>query len=496
MVGTESMYYKQLKQDINDADFGFEQEDLRSFERFAGLAASLGSTISDINGDFRVMGDILSGLASQANLLSTAFSKSSTQQEKIGAGIQGITNLIGIVISASNQRKQAEEDYYQSVIGQQLQYNQLLNDQIGLQTELNENVFIKNYEGRLVDGLAQLKDAQNSYSDALAKLMDGQAKLGQRNGVDWGSVGAGVGSGLAAGAVIGSIVPVIGTAIGAVVGGLVGGIVGLFGGKKKKDVFGNLLKEYPELIQESASGWEELNVQLAQTLVDQDLVDKKTKQILQDAIAWTNQINEARKQMEGVISELAGNLGNSLRDSLVSAFKDGTDAAEAFSRSVNQTLEEMLSQIIFSNIFNDAFDSLQDEMMKSYDLGGDGVWIDDFGRFFEQAGVLTEDFYSALEAARKSAKDFNLDIFNKGQEIGNQANSLSGAIKGITEDQADLLAGQFGAFRLSALEQLKVATESLSALNDIRNNTGSSSLSAADIRVILKDIQLNGIKIK
>lgn len=496
MVGTESMYYKQLNQDLNDAQIGFDQEDLRTFEKFAGLAASLGSTLSNINGDFRVMGDILTGLTSQANLFSTAFSKSSTQQEKVAAGIQGVTNLIGIVINASNQRKQAEEEYYQSVIGQQLQYNQLLNDQIGLQTELNENVFIKNYEGRLVDGLAQLKDAQKSYSEALTKLMDGQAKLGQRNGINWGNVASGLGAGAAAGAAVGSIVPVIGTAIGAVVGGLIGGIVGLFGGKKKKDVFGNLLQEYPELIQESASGWEELNVQLAQTLVDQDLVDKKTKQILQDAIAWTNQINEARKQMEGVITELAGNLGNSLRDSLVNAFKEGTDAAEAFSRSVNQTLEEMLSQIIFSNIFNNAFDSLQDEMMKSYDLGGDGVWIDDFGRFFEQAGVLTEDFYTALEAARKSAKDFNLDIFKKSEEVGNQANSLSGAIKGITEDQADLLAGQFGALRLNSVEQLKVATESLSALNDIRYNTGSSSLSAAEIRAMLKDIQLNGLKVK
>jgi uncharacterized membrane protein len=498
MVGKESLYYKQLAQDAKDAQFGFDEDDLRSFERFAGLAADLGKTISEVNGDFRVMGDILQGLTSQAGLLSTAFAKTTEQNKeaKIAAGIQGVTNLIGIVISASNQRRQAEEAYYDSVIAHQLQYNQLLNDQIGLQSELNENVFVKNYEGRLVDGLAQLKDAQKSYAEALQKLMDGQAKLGQRNAINWGNVASGLGSGAAAGAAIGSIVPVIGTAIGAVVGALVGGVVALFGGKKKKDVFGNLLKEYPELIQESASGWEELNVQLAQTLVDQDLVDKKTKLLLQDAIAWTNQINEARQQMEGVISELAGDLGNTLRDSLVNAFKEGTDAAEAFANSVNKVLEDMLSQIIFANVFNNAFDTLQDEMMKSYDLGGDGIWIDDFGRFFEQAGTLTEDFYNALEQARKAAGDFNLDIFKKSQEVGNQANSLSGAIKGITEQQADLLAGQFGAFRLNAAEQLKVATQSLTILNDIRDNTGSSSISAAEIRTILRDIQLNGVKLK
>lgn len=42
----------------------------------------------------------------------------------------------------------------------------------------------------------------------------------------------------------------------------------------------------------------------------------------------------------------------------------------------------------------------------------------------------------------------------------NQANSLKGAIKGITEEQADLLAGQFGGLRLAQLETNQILKSS------------------------------------
>lgn len=51
------------------------------------------------------------------------------------------------------------------------------------------------------------------------------------------------------------------------------------------------------------------------------------------------------------------------------------------------------------------------------------------------------------------------------------SNSLTGAIKGITEQQAELLAGQFGGLRITALEHLAVGRRQLENLNQIQVNT-------------------------
>ncbi len=484
-VGKESAYYKQLEQDLNGLKIGLNENDLETFQKFSDLASKLGDAFSEAGGELENIGGLISGLASQTQNLSTAFSKTASDTDKIAAGIGAAVDMIMMVVNASNKRKAAEEAYYASVIAQQSEYNILLNEQMGMMTEVGENVFVKNYEGRIADSFNQLKDANDRYLEAIEKLQEGQAKLGQKNKVDWGAVGQGAASGAVLGATVGGW-------IGAAIGAVVGGVVGLFAGKKKGDLFGDLLTEYPELVREAANGYEELNVELAKTLVQQDLVDAKTKELLESAIAWTEQIAEAKEQMKNIIAELSGGLGNSLRDSLVNAFKEGTDAAQAFSENVSKVLEDMLSQLIFSKVFTGAFDQLEEEMMKSFDFGGDGSWVDDFGRFFAQAEQLTEEFNKNLEQAQDEAAKFNIDIFKRNQQTANAGNGLSGAIKGITAEQGDLLAGQFGGLRMTAMDQLKVANNQLTTLNGILYNTSFIELSYK----ILAEFKLAGIKIK
>ncbi len=55
------------------------------------------------------------------------------------------------------------------------------------------------------------------------------------------------------------------------------------------------------------------------------------------------------------------------------------------------------------------------------------------------------------------------------------SNSLAGAIEGIRAEQADVLAGQFGGLRLTAFDQLQVATRSLEVHNKIEFNTARNN---------------------
>ncbi|MEO6134378.1 MAG: hypothetical protein ABIP35_04450, partial [Ginsengibacter sp.] len=84
----------------------------------------------------------------------------------------------------------------------------------------------------------------------------------------------------------------------------------------------------------------------------------------------------------------------------------------------------------------------------------------------------------------------NIDLSAAGGSVG--GNSLKGAIKGITEQQAELLAGQFGGLRISSLEQLQTARNALSVLNKIENNTSR----IANVEGYLRKFDIDGIKIK
>lgn len=456
--------------------------------------SSLGDTLG--SGFLQEAGKAISGIAGQLGNLQKALKayKAGDKQAATEAGIAAAVNLVNIVVSSAAKRKQAEKEYYEAVIGGQYQYNLALNDQIRLQNELSKNVFYNDFKSKITDGIKAAADAVDNYQKALGKLKDGQAKTGQRNAVDFGAVGQGAAAGAALGAAVGTVVPVIGNVIGVVVGGIVGGIVGLLGGKKKKDIFTALLSEYPELIQKSIDGTEKFNETLAKSLIDNNLVNDATKGILNNIIDWSKKLEEARAQIKSVVSDLAGSLGDDLRNSLVDAFKNGTDAAVAFGESVNKTLENIISNFLFNQVFAKSFDELQKRMQKSFDVGGDNNFVDDITAFYKQAPELTKQFNDALAAAQKESDKYGLNVFGKNKNAtGAQTNSLVGSIKAsITEETGTVVAGQLGGLRLTALEQLRVSGDHLNALNSIVSNT--AYLVAMDRR--LANLEMNGIKIK
>ncbi|WP_316778426.1 tape measure protein [Pedobacter antarcticus] len=408
---------------------------------------SLSSIVSTVSQGF---GAVLSNLANVVGTVGN-FKKSlvefnkegATGSEKFAAGVNMVaiglgaaTSLIGVFTNSAKERRKAEEEYYASVLKSQNDYNLSLNEEIRLRSQINESVFIKDLKGRIIDGTAALSDANDKYLKSLEELQNGRAKLGQRNAVDPKNLLGGTASGAALGSLI---LPGIGTAIGAVAGF----IGGLFGGKKKKDVFGGLLQEYPELIK--ASG--EFNDALAQNLINNNLVDDKTKALLQNTLALAEARKAALEQINSVISDLAGNLGNDLRSALVDAFKTGEDSAIAFGKTVESVLENIISQMLFQAVFGESFDKLQKEMKESYDIGGDQSFVDDINRFYEQAGPLIDGFNQGLQAAKDQAAKKGLEVFGDSKsaknglsaEISEKITETTGTeISGIMRGQYDL----------------------------------------------------------
>lgn len=495
-------FIRSLEREINKLDI---QDYARLGQALGNLGGSLIQFGNDVdNSKIAGIGSLFSGLAQGVNNLLVSFDKDASNADKLIGGVNGLIQVINMLGTAARQRREAEEAYYQSIIGFQQQYNLSLNEQLRLQSLLSESVFLTDYEGRVKDALGALSDASEKYDEALAKLAEGRAISGQKNAVDIGAIGQGIAGGAAFGAAVGTVVPVIGNVVGAVVGGIVGGIAGLFGGKKKQDVLLPVLDQYPGLLKETEEGVLKFDKALAQALISNNLVDEKTKQILQNIIEWEEAMEAARQQIRDVVSDLAGNLGSDIRNSLVEAFRAGEDAAIKMGESVEKVLEDIIAQLLFNRIFADVFDQLEDDLVESLASGDINETTEVFKNFFDQAKGLSDNYYDALKAAQAAADEAGFDLF-KPDNATEQQRGLSGSIERITEQTGAELAGLFRGFydiskrnqvtgeSMLALERehYQATLEGLTYWAAIERNTAETVGRLDDALIELKEIKKN-----
>ncbi|MGN6352816.1 MAG: hypothetical protein ACTHLB_05470 [Parafilimonas sp.] len=470
-------------------ELGIETDKLHKdkFKAYAEGITRIGDSISALGQDLAQynskLGNTISGIGNfvvQMTGAVKAIKQMSDEGKKLSfdsyvAAAQSAVQLIGMVINAAAQRRAKEREYMAASIAQQREYNLALNDAILLNTKLKDNVFVTNYSGQIVDAWESISDATSHYNDALKDVENLQVKIGTAKKVDGNAVLKGVGSGAVLGAAVGSIVPVIGNAVGAVVGGVIGGIVGLFS-KKRVDVYGNLFDKYPELFDKTKKGVDAFNDSLAQSLIDSNKVKDSSKEVLQSLIDWKKQVEEARQQMAEVVQTLAGNLGDTIANSLTDAFEQGTDAGKAFADSVKQTLENVIKQQLLNQVFGKAFDELQKRMEASFDptTGGDMNWTDDLTNFFNQYGTLASQFEQGLQDAKDAAATAGLDIF---QSTDSVKQGLAGAIQAsITEDTANELAGLWRGQYDVTKQTMQIAKDALVYHQRIEANTAQSLL--------------------
>lgn len=307
--------------------------------------------------------------------------------------------------------------------------------------------------------------------------------------MDWGNVGKGAASGAAAGAAIGSVVPVIGTAIGAVAGAIIGGLAGLFGGKKKKEQYAGLLDVFPELV----DGAGNLNKELAQTLINTKQVDDNTRQLIQNALDWSDAMEAANAQIKEVTVELAGDLGVSLKNSIVEAWKAGEDASKSMFDAASKSLEKFVEDLLYSTIFSEVFDEFGERLAKSLSPSGDGDILDDYDWLMDEMNSRDDYFISLLEQVKNRAKERGFSAWGDENAIISDADkSLTGAVKGVTEETASLLAGQINAIRINQVESTEIIRQQLFHLANISQNTGAIDVNTRYIKAIYDKMSSGG----
>lgn len=204
---------------------------------------------------------------------------------------------------------------------------------------------------------------------------------------------------------------------------------------------------------------------------------------------FKEQYAELGRQIEDMIDEISNDLlqttakdfANDLGDALVEAFSKSEDAAKAMETTVNSVLKNLvvnqLKKKFLENQLQGALDNLEKDMgyWNGDDFIFDGLTKAEIDRFKSAVGAASSNFNQALKQYEEIFKDMGLDDTDE---------SLTGAAKGISEESANILAGQMNAIRINQLDANEVLRQSLQALNTIAINTSYNKYLSRIERII------------
>ena len=191
---------------------------------------------------------------------------------------------------------------------------------------------------------------------------------------------------------------------------------------------------------------------------------------------WQEQYNELGRQIKDIIEEItqsitqtnAKDLAGNLADALVEAFEGGEDAAKAFGEVADDVIKNAVVNALKLQLLEKplqaAIKRLQRDM--GFDEEGNGY----FNGLTEAEQKRFKEAVEAAGANFQAAMDMYKDLFL--QLDDSDPTTLSGAIKGASQESIDLLAGQTNAVRQNQVTSLAILRSQLQHLSNIDNNVG------------------------
>lgn len=190
---------------------------------------------------------------------------------------------------------------------------------------------------------------------------------------------------------------------------------------------------------------------------------------------WKEKYADLTRQIQDMIDEISNDLlqtnakdfATQLGDSLVEAFKTGEDAAKAMETTVNEVLQNIVVNQLKKNFLENQLQSSLERLQK--DMGYwdgdnfvfDGLTDEEIAKFKASVSAATSNFNNALQVYQDLFKEMDLGADN----------SLTGAVKGVSEETANILAGQMNAIRINQLDMSEIMRQQLQQLNQIAANT-------------------------
>lgn len=191
---------------------------------------------------------------------------------------------------------------------------------------------------------------------------------------------------------------------------------------------------------------------------------------------YKEQYEELGRQIEDTIAEItesvtqtsAKDLATQLSDAIAEAYSDGFNSDKvksAIEKVTNQVLgnavKNALKKQFLEQQLQSAVKQLQRDMGFDEEGGGsfDGLTPEEQQRFKDRVNSIAQGYAEALKLYE--------DLFKDLDDNGAPTTSLSGAIKGASQESIDLLAGQTNAVRVNQVQEIEILRQQLIHLANI-----------------------------
>lgn len=434
-----------LKESKNIGDVSEAMKDI------GGAAAEASKMLSGVAGSlsqmFEEMGntnaaDAMSGVQEAMNAISNigeGFAKGGIIGG-IAAAVGEAANFIGKAFAANTRHKEALKEIMNEATMQQRAYNLLLLEQ-NLLYEKGTTILGNDVYGKAKNAVNVMKDAVAQLNEKLKGngKYDGGFKISFKNGAH--------------------LEDTLSKAQREMYNNNAGlaGIkiktdhkkTGMFGWGKGKDIYSSILDVYPELIDQNGK----FNASLAETIINTRTMSDSDKAAFQHMIDLSKQAEEALKAVKDYLTDIFGELGDTMSDALVDAFKNGSDAAQAFADSVSDMLESLAKQMVYSVTLAPVIEKAQGRMLEVMQNTG----LSDEEKFKQWAGImgtLVDDVMDQQDYANSLYEEFQKKAAEKGFNIfeADESSSQDSSQKGfaaMSQDTGDELNGRFTALQIS-----------------------------------------------
>ena len=465
-----------LKQDIANAGLNIDTFVTKVKEAFASIAeeiddemlkkiVSLGKLIGEqvvaIASSLKELGSAsgnedISSLANTISELADSFGSVIDGFKSggvIGGVVAGVTTLATKIIDAVTAQERLARAIEETATQQRI-----LN---------SEYAIMEGVEG--IFGEDSFRKFTNAYEEATEAYKDVQKDLERNNKLLGGTendtkgiaAGAGMAGGAAIGAAVGSIFPVIGTAIGAGLGALIGGIVGgVVDVTSEANNYAKTLQEMANeinapLINEETGAYNLDTLKaIKDTYADLSEADKAW---LESAIANTEMYENALTTIAEYMSSIFGSVADEMSEAFINSFKKSGEAALEYEDIMNNVASNIAKSVIKSVLLQNAFsEDMEKDAAKKLASG-------------DVAGAVSV-VEGGMEAAKKLAPYIQelLQSIEPYLDMGEEstATDLGEGIKGITEDQANLIASYLNAMRADVSVMRGIQVKYLPAIGE------------------------------
>ena len=384
---------------------------------FQDMSSAIGDSNEGLSAALETAGDLLNVAGQAAN----AFAQFASGN--IVGGITSTIQAIAGIFNIGKKRREAERKANEEIkrreaeaLQAQLDYNAALRQRLLDEVKLNDL-----YKSR-VDNIKEELEARKK--GAADNLRDQQAIFNKLLGMD---------------TVVGQKLVKKGSGLLAALGGA------LFGGRKKvlvdiNESISSLLGvgQGAIITDDLFKKLEEINAKKPLTGDAKTAYDQLVK--IRDEYG---SIADAQRELETQLKDaVTGTTAQNLADSIREGLKSGKKSFADFADDIEGFLRDAVLAGISAKVIEPEIQKLQDALAE---MMGDGILSADERKTFQ-------DMYMKIVASSQEYMDM---INQAGVNIStstSSANSLSGAIKGMSQESADVLGGQLGGMRLAQLE--------------------------------------------